>query len=620
MMHRYIKGQYLRISAISLVAVVAVLFLLIYAFFVPETAYAVCPDGYVKAVEEELDWYMGADYLNLERVCEIVDGWLSSDLYDFTDLEKEPIVIAIIDTGIQLEHELFAGKYDENGNAVEIDGIGEYDVLLRDETGEVVCANTYNAKESVEDVAADRHGTHVAGIAATLIHKLNLEKYIKLLPIKASYPDGKASKFTNASIKAAVKFALDNGADVINMSLSGDSNYKYSRLLEDGYGSLAENAVFVAAAGNNSKNSDRTTYYPAGSDNVLGIMSYKLDDEGNIALSDKSNYGSAYELCLPGAEIYSADGGADDMQAYKKMSGTSMASPIASVAVALAMLKDRAQAEMLGCEHLSASDIAELVKGSYSTSICKETLTTKTYVNVFDFVKLLEGDMSLGILCDCDSVEIRRGAAAAVSFSAQADEKMDLSKAQWSVTNSQGETVYSASGASICFKTEYADIYRIVLTLKDGDRTYTASRTLAISYIVPSKDEISAIHPDVKGAGADVVVKDNESVVVLSSESRLQFDINSLGYEFITPTTDILWYVNDKYIGSGESFACSFESSGEYLVRAKINGELTSAVRVIVQIENKQSKAAMQVVGIAFALLIPVCFVLSLVLGAIKRR
>ena len=73
------------------------------------------------------------------------------------------------------------------------------------------------------DDAPDRHGTHVAGILATFIHELNLEKYIKIMPVKAAYPTGSTSTFSSTAFNDGVKFALSSGADVVNMSLASDS-------------------------------------------------------------------------------------------------------------------------------------------------------------------------------------------------------------------------------------------------------------------------------------------------------------------------------------------------------------------------------------------------------------
>ena len=102
---------------------------------------AVSPDGYLQDVaDKSLDWYMAKDYLDLATLKKIVAGWFSSSQYDFSSVK--PVVVAVIDSGINYNHELFCGKYDENGVAVSGDGIGEYDVLYRDESGNLIGKNT----------------------------------------------------------------------------------------------------------------------------------------------------------------------------------------------------------------------------------------------------------------------------------------------------------------------------------------------------------------------------------------------------------------------------------------------------------------------------------------------
>ena len=101
----------------------------------------------------------------------------------------------------------------------------------------------------------------------------------------------------------------------------------------------AEEAVFVAAAGNYHDDSDSIfggKFYPAANDHVIGVMNCEVGEDGavlHVAGQDKgSNYGSAYEVCAPGTDIMSADGG---NMGYKTLTGTSMASPVVSFAVAL---------------------------------------------------------------------------------------------------------------------------------------------------------------------------------------------------------------------------------------------------------------------------------------------
>lgn len=377
-----------RISALRVIATAVILFLFFSVIFAPSVADAVCPGGYIENVKDKnLDWQNGEDELNLEYVKTRVKSWLSDPQYDFSALEKDPIVVAVVDTGINFDHEIFTGRYDENGVATD-DKIGRYDVLLRNEKGDIITVNTANGKNADDD-HPDRHGTHVAGIIATFIHELDLEKYIKILPIKAS----KGKSFSTTGVENGIAFAIENGADVVNLSLCedkvGTETSEFNKMITDEY---AQKAVFVAAAGNGGKSSSAKdiwgnfyTYYPAASKNVIGVMNYTTEN-GKKKIAPTSNYGSAYDICAPGEYIYSADGKTAD--SYKFMKGTSMATPFISFASALAILKDRAYCAASGDAEQSSVDIAQNVKQSYTETI----KAGKFSLGVFDFEQLISDE------------------------------------------------------------------------------------------------------------------------------------------------------------------------------------------------------------------------------------
>ncbi|MEG2688670.1 MAG: S8/S53 family peptidase, partial [Clostridia bacterium] len=317
---------------LSKIMLVTLLFLLAFsATFISfplenEISYAVVPKSYkINVKDNNLDWQHSADYLNLENAKKIVKSWADDKAYDFYGFKEKPIVVAVIDTGIRFDHEIFAGKYDKDGKPINSDvSVGSYDVLFR-QNREIVCKNTatdttdLNVCSKIEDLADDnsqQHGTHVAGIIATLIHEFDLEKYIKIMPIKASNKEG---TFYPTDFNNAVKFAVSKGADVVNMSLGDSKNPSFS--IAD---NLVDKSVFVAAAGNNGSNSSSSAFYPAATPNVIGVMNYQKDLP--LSLNQKSNYGDKYDICAPGTCIYNANGLSKIN--YKPMSGTSMASPM----------------------------------------------------------------------------------------------------------------------------------------------------------------------------------------------------------------------------------------------------------------------------------------------------
>lgn len=620
----YIR-QYSRITAMRAIVVAVVLVLLFCVIFYPKTADAVCPDGYVSSVEdEELDWQM--DALDIDYVKTFVQNILKDkEKYDFSALEKHPIVIAIIDTGINFEHEIFEGKYDESGAPVDTDEIGEYDVFLRDDDGNIISKNVVNTSKSATDDAKDYHGTHVAGIVATLIHKLDLEKYIKILPIKASYLSGKNSMFAVEDLQDAVDFALENGADIVNMSItdngaSSNASSKYDFVTKE----MADKAIFLAASGNGAKNwlgtaigqsSDKTVYYPAGGNYVVGVMNCKIVD-GEYTLSEASNYGSRYDICLPGANIYSANGATND--GYKELSGTSMATPIASFACAVKMLQNRAMCQKNGLETKTPQEIASLLTSSYTKTIVKDGFDLK----VFDFKELMSKSFSLQISADKNEICLSDKSDNIATFTAYLDVEIDLSSVVWTCKNSLGEIVCSAQGESFVFSPKDVDTYSVIATCEIDGEEVVATMQFCVKYLEYSRDEIEGLNPEITDDdSADVV--ENDGKIVVSSGASLTFAVGDFDYNYVSPTTDILWYVNGEFVASGDTFVCEFEKSGDYSVKAKINGIFTSEKKVcvneVVNIDADTPNTLAICCGALIAVIM-LSFVLSFVLTHIKRK
>lgn len=299
------------------------------------------------------DWYYSPDYLNIGAAADTVDGLIASGVFDMSAV-GDPIVIAVIDTGVNDAHEIFGGE--------------EYgDVLLRDGSGGVIGYNSAAESRNYADDSSDGHGTHVAGIVASLIHAFGLEEYVKIMPVKASKKSlsGKSS-FSKENVEKAVDFALANGADIVNMSLATDSSSWEDVIAADD----TERAVFVAAAGNhsglfqNGYDSDKKKFYPAACENVVGVMNYESAESGGAALKSSSNYGSAYDVCAPGTDILSAD--AATVDGYKTLSGTSMASPVVAFAAALLQLRFTAET---GCAVAPDADSVASAFTKHYTSV-----------------------------------------------------------------------------------------------------------------------------------------------------------------------------------------------------------------------------------------------------------
>lgn len=219
------------------------------------------------------------------------------EAWDFTTGSKDSI-IAVIDTGVAYNHPDLADNIWRNtreisANGIDDDGNGYIDDMYG---WDFVDNDGYP-----EDL--DSHGTHVAGIIASdgnnsmggsgVMWSSNIMA-IRFLGVTGS------GDVANAA--GAIIYAADNGARVINASWGG---YDYSNTLYSAINyARSKGVLFVAAAGNESLNTDLAPFYPAGFslDNILSVAASDSSD----TLADFSNYGAAsVDLAAPGVEIYS---------------------------------------------------------------------------------------------------------------------------------------------------------------------------------------------------------------------------------------------------------------------------------------------------------------------------
>lgn len=188
---------------------------------------------------------------------------------------SEEIIIAVLDTGIDHAHPDLEGKVI-GGCDFTRGGFGEPG-LPGDDSG---------------------HGTHVAGIAAAVtgneVGIAGVAPACRLLAVKVLPASGSGNY---ANIGSGVKWAVDNGAHVINMSLSGTG---YSRFLHEAIEyALEKNVPVVAAAGNRHKYYDNS--YPAAYPGVIAVGAVKSDK----TKARFSTEGGHLFLAAPGQAVYS---------------------------------------------------------------------------------------------------------------------------------------------------------------------------------------------------------------------------------------------------------------------------------------------------------------------------
>ncbi|CAN5733311.1 hypothetical protein BH11ARM2_BH11ARM2_18350 [soil metagenome] len=206
------------------------------------------------------------------------------------------VVIAIIDTGLDLKHPEFPADKVVQG----------YDFSSDD------------TDVTPEDPKKDGHGTHVAGISAAATNNsigiAGVGYNCKVMPLKV-FPN---SYFSN--IARAVLFAADNGAKVINMSLGAETSA--DKALGDAITyAVGKGLTVVCAAGNSAANNDVREFYPTNYPNVISVGASDRFDRK----ADFSNYGQKVLVAAPGVDVYSTLPTGDT--SYGVESGTSMASP-----------------------------------------------------------------------------------------------------------------------------------------------------------------------------------------------------------------------------------------------------------------------------------------------------
>ncbi|CAI6019456.1 S8 family peptidase [Cohnella sp. JJ-181] len=214
---------------------------------------------------------------------------------------KQDIVVAVVDTGVQLDHPDLKGRLVQGTNIVDPSAPPEDDV---------------------------GHGTHVAGIIAAEVNNgegvAGMTWYTKVMPVKALDNSGAGTTY---SVAEGIIWAVDHGADIINLSLG---NYAEAQFLHDAIRYAHDKGALVVAASGND-NTDRPGY-PAAYPEVVAVGATGSDE----LRAPYSNYGDYVDVSAPGTSIASTYPGSR----YAALSGTSMASPHVAALASLMLAAD----------------------------------------------------------------------------------------------------------------------------------------------------------------------------------------------------------------------------------------------------------------------------------------
>lgn len=251
-----------------------------------------------------------------------------------TTTGSRSVVIAVIDTGVDLDHpdlvdniwvnpgEIAGNGIDDDANGY-IDDVNGWDFVENDnDPNPTPTSFSYSTVMVV-------HGTHVSGILGAVgnngIGVTGVNWNVTIMPIRVFTEFGDS---TAADLVTAVEYANANGADIINMSYGGGSASVFE---EEAIHDAFENGVLsIAAAGNETIDLNDFVQYPACYDDVFGVASLTEVDD----MSSFSNYGNdCVDVSAAGSNIISAyyyDPSWGLLDEYGYLSGTSMATPVMS--------------------------------------------------------------------------------------------------------------------------------------------------------------------------------------------------------------------------------------------------------------------------------------------------
>ena len=564
-------------------------------------------DEYISSLENDdlKDWYFGQNYLDINGAISTISGFLSDDNFDKEALKEDPIIIAVIDSGIgyaytmddEVEVEASPEDVYNDGTQYRIHPIFE-DVLLKNAEGNYIFKNvaeqvkirginntTLNIIDAVDssdiacalvDNTSDDHGTRVTGMVAMLIHKLGLEDYVKILPVKANgYLDKKLSDDESASYHAnykfdelneAMKFCKENGADIVNISFSiynqsKDTNYKFSDYSTD--------MLIVAPSGDYAVGGVGSKFgYPASDEKVLGVMGYQYDSTNDMAFSGTSVYGSKYDIVAPSVDIISSINGEE----YGKSSTTDVASSMASLAGALCYFKYRGYSNL--DFEVSPSMIIEMIPYCASSHVSLNSIKYPT-LNLSNILKHNFHSDNLFLY----RVGLIDETIEGIEISSDAKSTYEIERIYNGITINAQLLPESASKENVniswTYKVNGIEKYNCiqgewVATLTPlniiGKHTVKATITTALGTILQS-NEISFS-----------VVGHSPSDLEIDGKYYL-FCLVGGEYEFSLPENDayytdkslIEWYVNGQKVAEGRKYTFIPVKAGNYIVSCSID-------------------------------------------------
>lgn len=252
------------------------------------------------------------------------------------DNQGEGVKIAIIDSGLNYNHIALSSSLSLNTSEIPDNNIDD------DNNGFIDDSYGYDfVDQDARPFDRNGHGTHVAALAASPI--MGVARKAEILPIRAFNGIG----YDVGTITAAIYYAVDSGAKIINLSAGWKGDPKdpaYAPMIAAIDYANSHKAILVVASGNGNafgigENLDEQQYIPSSfkSANIISVAALDKDD----SLTEYSNYGkNTVHISAPGgsmnrSEILSANKKTADGELWVYKSGTSQAAPMVSGALAI---------------------------------------------------------------------------------------------------------------------------------------------------------------------------------------------------------------------------------------------------------------------------------------------
>lgn len=296
------------------------------------------------------------------------------------------IIVAVIDTGLDIKHEDLSGNLWSNPGETGVDSKGQdksKNGIDDDKNGFIDDVHGWNFVKNKHDLTDNHgHGTHITGIiAAEADNKkgiVGIAPEVSIMTLKYFDPLSPGSDNLKNTIKS-IHYAVQMGAHIINYSGGG---LEYSQDEFDAVNEARKKGIlFVAASGNERSNSDKIPYYPAdyNLDNIISVTAFNP----SIEVLSSSNWGTeSVHIAAPGQNVISTLPG----NSYGFMTGTSQATAFVTGGAALIL------SHKVGFKY---SDVRKYIlsTGDALESLAEKTKTSRK-LNLYKALTVLDEDLT----------------------------------------------------------------------------------------------------------------------------------------------------------------------------------------------------------------------------------